>query len=148
MCSWFKIKHILFVLLLFHAFKDGSGMFEWLFGKDSTESSESDDSKEPITRFEVLSTDEKFLDFATTLADLSPLDACYHIVSSPFCFFALVWRSLLIIIMKNFNRRNSHGSNSKRRELAQHALTWIAHIHSHITSFDLHQRRTLHTITF
>ena len=81
MCSRIKLKHILFVLLLFHALKDGSGMFEWLFGKETAESSESDDSKEPITRFEVLSTDEKFLDFATALTDLSPLDACYHIVS-------------------------------------------------------------------
>ena len=76
-----RIKHILFVLLLFHAVKDGSGLFEWLFGKKTAESSESDDAKEPITRFEVLSTDEKFLDFATALADLSPLDSCYHIVS-------------------------------------------------------------------
>ena len=37
--------------------------------------------------------------------------------------------------MKNFNtnnRHNSHGHHgSKRRELAQHTLTWIAHIDSH-----------------
>ncbi|KAK3104672.1 hypothetical protein FSP39_007514 [Pinctada imbricata] len=32
------------------------------------------------TKFEVLSTDEKFLKYATALAELSPLDACYHIV--------------------------------------------------------------------
>ena len=41
--------------------------------------------------------------------------------------------SEIITIMKNFNRRSSHGhQGSKRRELAQHAtLTWVARIHSH-----------------
>ena len=39
---------------------------------------------------------------------------------------------IIIIVMKNFNRRSSHGHHgSKRHELAPHALTWIAHIHSH-----------------
>ena len=34
--------------------------------------------------------------------------------------------------MKNFNRHSSHGDHgSKHGELAQHALTWIARIHSH-----------------
>lgn len=58
-------------------------MFEWLFGKEKAGSSdnEAENGKEPIIRFEVLSSDEKFLDFATTLSDLSPLDACYHVVS-------------------------------------------------------------------
>ena len=36
---------------------------------------------------------------------------------------------IIIIIMKNFNRHDSHGHHSsKRRELAQHALTWITPI--------------------
>ena len=40
----------------------------------------------------------------------------------------------VIVIAKNFNRRNSHGHlGSKRRELAQHAhsLPWIARFHLH-----------------
>ena len=37
-----------------------------------------------------------------------------------------------MIIMKKFYKRDSHGHHgSKRRELAQHILTWIARIHSH-----------------
>ena len=33
--------------------------------------------------------------------------------------------------MKNFNRRNVHGHHgSKRRDLAQRTLKWIARIHS------------------
>ena len=39
---------------------------------------------------------------------------------------------IITIITKNFNRRNSHGHHgSKCHELAQHALTWIARMHSH-----------------
>ena len=37
--------------------------------------------------------------------------------------------SLIILIMKNFNGHGHHGS--KRSKLVQHALTWIARIHSH-----------------
>lgn len=55
-------------------------MFEWLFAKEST--TKISDAKEPIARFEVLSSDDKFLDLASTLEDLSPLDKCYHIVSN------------------------------------------------------------------
>ncbi|GFN96069.1 protein brambleberry-like isoform x1 [Plakobranchus ocellatus] len=53
-------------------------MFEWLFGENSKDVPQSSDEK--TIRFEVLSSDEKFLDFARTLNDLSPLDACYNIV--------------------------------------------------------------------
>ncbi|KAK7094027.1 protein brambleberry-like [Littorina saxatilis] len=80
MSSRFKLKHVLFVFLFLQNINGGVGMFEWLFGSEKTKASENGDSEEPITRFEVLSADEKFLDFATTLADLSPLDACYHVV--------------------------------------------------------------------
>ena len=39
---------------------------------------------------------------------------------------------VIIIIMKNFNRSNSHGHHgSKRHELAQHTLTWVTRFHSH-----------------
>ena len=54
-------------------------IFEWLFGEDHKDAPEEKQSEE--IRFEVLSSDEKFLDFARTLHDLSPLDACYNIVS-------------------------------------------------------------------
>lgn len=55
----------------------------WLFGDD-----EQDGGTEKKTgvaardssRFEMLSTDEKFLEYSKTLAELSPLDECYHIV--------------------------------------------------------------------
>ena len=37
-----------------------------------------------------------------------------------------------MMMMKNLNRRDSHGHHgSKRRELVQHAHTWITRIHSH-----------------
>ena len=44
--------------------------------------------------------------------------------------------SFIIMIMKNFNRCDSHGHHgSKHRELAQRTLTWISRIHSHTYSY-------------
>lgn len=78
-----SVSYIYFLLLFLSFSCTSDGMFEWLFGKEKAGSSdnEAENGKEPIIRFEVLSSDEKFLDFATTLSDLSPLDACYHVVS-------------------------------------------------------------------
>ena len=57
-------------------------MLEWLFGESDTKDvPENEQENDERIRFEVLSSDEKFLDFARTLNDLSPLDACYNIVS-------------------------------------------------------------------
>ncbi|XP_025082982.1 protein brambleberry-like isoform X2 [Pomacea canaliculata] len=77
-----SVSYIYFLLLFLSFSCTSDGMFEWLFGKEKAGSSdnEAENGKEPIIRFEVLSSDEKFLDFATTLSDLSPLDACYHVV--------------------------------------------------------------------
>lgn len=75
-----KVSRILLTTLLFVSVNYSSGLLEWLFGTQPTKLTENPDAKEPTTRFEVLSTDEKFLDFATVLVDLSPLDACYHVV--------------------------------------------------------------------
>ena len=48
-------------------------------------------------------------------------------VKSGTCFVFILTK-----IMKNFSRHSSHGHHgSKRRKVAQHALTWIARIHSH-----------------
>ncbi|KAK3705501.1 hypothetical protein RRG08_041375 [Elysia crispata] len=56
-------------------------MLEWLFGESDTKDvPENEQENDERIRFEVLSSDEKFLDFARTLNDLSPLDACYNIV--------------------------------------------------------------------
>ena len=57
-------------------------VMEWLFGSGDEKKNEVEDKEDtsPI-RFEVLSTDEKFLDFAVTLKEMSSLDACYNIVS-------------------------------------------------------------------
>ncbi|CAL1531063.1 unnamed protein product [Lymnaea stagnalis] len=57
-------------------------MLEWLFGdgKDTGQASTETEEIKPTIRFEVLSSDEKFLDYARTLSDMSPLDACYNIV--------------------------------------------------------------------
>ncbi|XP_041377242.1 protein brambleberry-like [Gigantopelta aegis] len=54
-------------------------VFDWLFGTEE-EQAENAPFKKSGIRFEVLSTDEKFLDFAKTLTDLTPLDACYQLV--------------------------------------------------------------------
>ncbi|BFZ23059.1 hypothetical protein BsWGS_26097 [Bradybaena similaris] len=54
-------------------------MLEWLFGDGKAEASDETSVSDSI-RFEVLSADEKFLEFAKTLNDMSPLDACYNIV--------------------------------------------------------------------
>ena len=58
-----------------------SGVFDWLFGTEDEQAKDVPFKKSGI-RFEVLSTDEKFLDFAKTLTDLTPLDACYQLVCS------------------------------------------------------------------
>ncbi|XP_064611789.1 LOW QUALITY PROTEIN: protein brambleberry-like [Liolophura sinensis] len=74
---------LLFIFLgLLFPFTETSFM-GWLFGDD-----EQDGGTEKKTgiaardssRFEMLSTDEKFLEYSKTLAELSPLDECYHIV--------------------------------------------------------------------
>ncbi|XP_059146093.1 protein brambleberry-like [Physella acuta] len=82
MMHLFIIKSLfLFTLLL--NLNESDAVLEWLFG-DGTDQANQDHSTEnqnenPI-RFEVLSADEKFLDYARTLSDMSPLDACYNIV--------------------------------------------------------------------
>lgn len=51
----------------------------WLFG-DHHQYVVDKALSESGAKFEVVSTDEKFLKFANELNDMSPLDACYHIV--------------------------------------------------------------------
>ncbi|XP_052717542.1 protein brambleberry-like [Crassostrea angulata] len=51
----------------------------WLFG-DHHQNVVDKALSESGAKFEVVSTDEKFLKFANELNDMSPLDACYHIV--------------------------------------------------------------------
>ncbi|XP_071146919.1 protein brambleberry-like [Mytilus edulis] len=48
----------------------------WLFGPDT----DIDKSFSKNVKFEVVSTDKKFLKFASELNEMSPLDSCYHIV--------------------------------------------------------------------
>ncbi|VDI03115.1 Hypothetical predicted protein [Mytilus galloprovincialis] len=47
----------------------------WLFGPDT----DIDKSFSKNVKFEVVSTDKKFLKFASELNEMSPLDSCYHI---------------------------------------------------------------------
>ncbi|XP_005101161.1 protein brambleberry [Aplysia californica] len=77
--------HCVHAFLLFTIIfcQPSSSVFEWLFGAgeggEKAAGTLGGENRTPI-RFEVLSSDEKFLDFAQTLTDLSPLDACYNIV--------------------------------------------------------------------
>ena len=75
-----KLLTVLYILLLC---KPSVSVLEWLFGTEEADNANkaSGGEDEPPIRFEVLSSDEKFLDFAQTLRDLSPLDTCYNIVS-------------------------------------------------------------------
>lgn len=56
----------------------------WLFG-DHHQNVVDKALSESGAKFEVVSTDEKFLKFANELNDMSPLDACYHIVIILIC---------------------------------------------------------------
>ena len=49
----------------------------WLFGPEA----DIEKALAKNVKFEVVSTDKKFLKFASELSELSPLDSCYHIVS-------------------------------------------------------------------
>lgn len=51
---------------------------DWLFGQETQTDVDSALSKN--VKFEIVSTDEKFLQLANTLTEMSPLDSCYHIV--------------------------------------------------------------------
>ncbi|XP_062578041.1 protein brambleberry-like [Saccostrea cucullata] len=51
----------------------------WMFG-DDTQHNADNALKKSSSKFEIVSTDTKFLKLASELTDMSPLDACYHIV--------------------------------------------------------------------
>lgn len=78
------MKLLPYVLLVFvHVMESDcilDSMKHWLFG-DHKQSVVDKALGERGAKFEVVSTDEKFLKFANELTDMSPLDACYHIVS-------------------------------------------------------------------
>ncbi|ESP04542.1 hypothetical protein LOTGIDRAFT_170634 [Lottia gigantea] len=58
-------------------------LLEWLFGEKG-ESINNNDENHPYdendVKYEVVTTDKKFQEFANTLTDVNPLDACYNIV--------------------------------------------------------------------
>lgn len=57
-------------------------MKDWFFGEEQQEKIDGAlKVRKTQTQFEVISSDENFLKLAKALNDLSPLDACYHIVS-------------------------------------------------------------------
>ncbi|KAH9489374.1 hypothetical protein Btru_056524 [Bulinus truncatus] len=58
-------------------------MFEWFFEDEKDNpllSSKATKSKDDKIKFEILSSDETFLDSALSLTEMSPLDACYNII--------------------------------------------------------------------
>ncbi|XP_048769489.1 protein brambleberry-like [Ostrea edulis] len=77
------MKLLLIVFVLIGHYNESECVLEnikhWLFGDHVQHIVDSSLSKSGA-KFEVVSTDEKFLKFASTLTDMSPLDACYHIV--------------------------------------------------------------------
>lgn len=78
-----EMKLLLVVFVLIGHYNESECVLEnikhWLFGDHGQHIVDSSLSKSGA-KFEVVSTDEKFLKFASTLTDMSPLDACYHIV--------------------------------------------------------------------
>lgn len=77
------MKLLLCVLIIALQFKDSGCILgsikHWLFG-DHHQNVVDKALSQSGAKFEVVSTDEKFLKFANELNDMSPLDACYHIV--------------------------------------------------------------------
>ena len=58
----------------------GTALFEWLFGKDEDEN-EAASLKTSGMKFELSTGDQRFLQLKEVLDKMSPLDACYNIVS-------------------------------------------------------------------
>ncbi|XP_046582949.1 LOW QUALITY PROTEIN: protein brambleberry-like [Haliotis rubra] len=77
---WRPVNQIYFVLTLYFTIYPSQSVLEWLFGSDSQQKENGDVKQGSGARFEVISTDEHFLEFAKTLKDLSTLDACNQIV--------------------------------------------------------------------
>uniref|UniRef100_A0A0B7ARD3 Protein brambleberry n=1 Tax=Arion vulgaris TaxID=1028688 RepID=A0A0B7ARD3_9EUPU len=71
---------LIFLVCFIICIQLSSSMLEWLFGDGKVEATGDVAGPDSSVRFEVLSSDEKFLDFAQSLNDMSPLDACYNIV--------------------------------------------------------------------
>lgn len=82
--------HVFLLLLILGALKPGDSFLTWFFNGKDSEAMEGTDSEsstvtvsmsqEEGTPFELKTTDEKFLMEAQLTADLSPLDACHHMV--------------------------------------------------------------------
>ncbi|XP_071111837.1 protein brambleberry-like [Haliotis cracherodii] len=77
---WRPFNLIYFILTLYFTIYPSQSVLEWLFGSDSQKKENGDVKQGSGARFEVISTDEHFLEFAKTLKDLSTLDACNQIV--------------------------------------------------------------------
>ena len=57
-----------------------AALFDWLFGKDESENEEIT-VKSSRMKFEVSVGDQRFMQLKDVLDNMSPLDACYNIVS-------------------------------------------------------------------
>ncbi|KAK6176026.1 hypothetical protein SNE40_014391 [Patella caerulea] len=71
-----KFMHILMLILLI---EPCHGLFEWLYGENRENELKSTPGQADM-KYEVVTTDDKFLEFAKTLNELKPLDACHNIV--------------------------------------------------------------------
>ena len=72
-----EIQHFLLVALFCCMPNASTSLFEWLFGKNEDDVS----SKPPGMKFELSTGDPRFLQLKDVLDKMSPLDACYNIVS-------------------------------------------------------------------
>ncbi|XP_061189531.1 protein brambleberry-like [Saccostrea echinata] len=77
------MKLFLIVIVLIWQYRESECVLDsikhWMFG-DDTQHNVDKALKKSSAKFEVVSTDTKFLKLASELTDMSPLDACYHIV--------------------------------------------------------------------
>lgn len=75
------------ICFFFMILSPSDAIFEWLFGQNAESDSESDSVRvirSTGLKFEVETSDAKFLQLKNAIEDLSDLDACNHIVSFPF----------------------------------------------------------------
>ena len=75
-----EIQHFLLVALFCCMPNASTSLFEWLFGKNE-DGMETTSSKTPGMKFELSTGDPRFLQLKDVLDKMSPLDACYNIVS-------------------------------------------------------------------
>ena len=75
------IKIVLYIYMISVTIYKGDALFEWLFGNDRNSEKNDRIVRSSGMKFEVSTGDQRFLQLKDVLDNMSPLDACYNIVS-------------------------------------------------------------------